>query len=90
MIIQTGQSTIFIRKPAYERSGIARAELDSRFNLTDAEFRVEGQLVILGPLPVDEMAGEMVEYLETSGLVYFEDFFELSGNWPDWLNVSVT
>jgi hypothetical protein len=90
MIVEAGRSTILIRKPAYERSGIARAELDSRFNLTDTEFRVEGQLVILGPLPADETAGEMVEYLETSGLVYFEDFFELSGNWPDWLRVSVS
>ena len=90
MMIEAGRSTIFIRKSAYERSGIARAELDSRFNLTDNEFRVEGQLVILGPLPADEMAGEMVEYLETSGLVYFEDFFELSGNWPEWLRVSVS
>jgi hypothetical protein len=90
MIIEAGRSSILIRKEAYERSGIARGELDSRFNLTDAEFRVEGRLVILGPLPTDEMAGEIVEYLETSGLIYFEEFFELSGNWPDWLRVSAT
>ena len=24
---------------------------------------------------------------ESSGLVYFDDFFELSGNWPDWLTL---
>lgn len=90
MIIEAGRSSILIRKEAYERSGIARGELDSRFNLTDAEFSVEGRLVILGPLPTDEMAGEIVEYLETSGLIYFEEFFELSGNWPDWLRVSAT
>jgi hypothetical protein len=90
MIIEAGRSSILIRKEAYERLGIARGELDSRFNLTDAEFRVEGRLVILGPLPTDEMAGEIVEYLETSGLIYFEEFFELSGNWPDWLRVSAT
>jgi hypothetical protein len=23
--------------------------------------------------------------LETAGLEYFDDYFELSGNWPDWL-----
>jgi hypothetical protein len=27
--------------------------------------------------------------LESLGLVYFDDFFELSGNWPAWLNVFV-
>jgi hypothetical protein len=90
MLIESGRSSILIKKEAYERAGIARSEIDSRFNLTDQEFRVEGRLVILGPLPSDEMAGEIVEYLETSGLVYFEEFFELSGNWPDWLRVSVT
>jgi hypothetical protein len=90
MIIEAGRTSILIRKDAYERSGIARAELDSRFNLTDAEFRVEGRVVILGPLPTDEMAGEIVEYLETSGLIYFEEFFELSGNWPDWVRISVS
>jgi hypothetical protein len=90
MILEPGRSSILIKKEAYERSGIGRGELDTRFNLTDAEFRVEGRLVILGPLPTDEMAGEIVDYLETSGLVYFEEFFELSGNWPDWLRVSVS
>jgi len=25
--------------------------------------------------------------LETRGLVYFDDFFELSGNWPSWLSI---
>ena len=24
-----------------------------------------------------------------SGLTYFEDFFELSGNWPEWLRLFV-
>jgi hypothetical protein len=29
----------------------------------------------------------MIEALEARGLVYFEDFFDLSGNWPEWLGV---
>jgi len=28
-----------------------------------------------------------MEHLESSGLVYFEDVFELSGNWPGWLRL---
>ena len=31
------------------------------------------------------MLPELIDDLEQSGLVYFDDFFELSGNWPDWL-----
>jgi hypothetical protein len=27
--------------------------------------------------------------LERVGLVYFDDFFDLSGNWPEWLKVFV-
>jgi hypothetical protein len=27
----------------------------------------------------------LIDDLERAGLVYFQDFFELSGNWPDWL-----
>jgi hypothetical protein len=33
------------------------------------------------------MLPELVEDFEASGLVYFDDFFELSGNWPDWLSL---
>jgi hypothetical protein len=33
------------------------------------------------------MLGPIIEYLEKVGLIYFDDFFELSGNWPDWLQI---
>ncbi len=85
--VTEGLPTIFIRKEAYERAGLVRSEIDSRFNLTDAEFRVEGDLVAIGPLPSDEMVGPLLEYLEAGGLVYFEDVFEMSGNWPRWLRL---
>ena len=58
-----------------------------RLNLTDAEFRVEGGLIALGPLPSDEMVVPMLEYFEEKGLAYFDDIFELSGNWPEWLKL---
>ena len=82
-----GLPTIFIRKEAYERAGLVRSEIDSRFNLTDAEFRVEGNLISIGPLPSDEMVGPVLEYFESNGLVYFDDVFEMSGNWPGWLRL---
>ena len=48
--VPAGLPSIFIRKEAFERSGLARSEIDQRFNLTDAEFRVEGALVVVGVL----------------------------------------
>jgi len=78
---------VLIRQSAFERSGMARKALDDRYNLTDEEFRVEDGLIALGPLPSDDMLPELVEDLEASGLVYFDEFFELSGNWPDWLSL---
>ena len=85
--VSGGLPTIFVRKEAFERAGLVRGEIDRRFNLTDAEFRVEGALIALGPLPSDEMIVPMLDYFEQKGLVYFDDLFELSGNWPDWLRL---
>ncbi len=82
--------TVFVRREAFERIGLDRQAVDSRFNLTDQEFMVEGRLVAIGPLPSDEMLGGLVVELETAGLTYFDDFFELSGNWPEWLKMFVT
>ena len=85
--VPAGLPTILIRKDAFERENLVRSEIDERFNLTDAEFRVEGGLVMIGPLPSDEMLGPMLEYLEEKGLEYYDDVFELSGNWPDWVRL---
>ena len=82
--------TVFIRREAFERAGLARQDMDARYNLTDQEFTLEGGLIAIGPLPSDDMLGEIVVELETVGLSYFEDFFELSGNWPAWLGMFVT
>ena len=81
--------TILIRQRSFEASGIARAEIDARYNLTDQEFQVEGGLIAVGPLPSDDRLPELIEDLEGRGLVYFNDFFEMSGNWPEWITVYV-
>jgi len=85
--VATGLPTILVRKDAFERAGLARSEIDQRFNLTDEEFKVEGSLVAIGPLASDEMVGPLLEYFETNGLVYYDDVFEMSGNWPPWLRL---
>jgi hypothetical protein len=76
---------ILIRQSAFEGSGITRSAIDERYNFTADEFRVEEGLVLLGPLPSDDMLPDLIADLEQNGLVYFDDFFELSGNWPEWL-----
>lgn len=88
-VLSTGP-TLFIRRPAFERAGLTRTQFDERFNLTSDEFRVEGDIVAIGPLVGDDdRIGDLVAELESLGLAYFDDFFELSGNWPEWLAVLV-
>lgn len=87
--VPAGQPTLFIRREAFERTGLTRAAIDARFNLTADEFRVERGLIAVGPLPAEDTVVAMIEELEGVGLVYFDDFFELSGNWPEWLGMFV-
>lgn len=79
--------TLLIRKNAFDRAKLSRSAFDERLNLTPDEFRVEGELIAIGPLPGDSMVTDLIEELEEAGLVYFDDFFELSGNWPEWLRI---
>ncbi|MDB4907025.1 MAG: hypothetical protein JWO05_1809 [Gemmatimonadetes bacterium] len=85
-----GAPSLLIRRASYERVGLARASIDARLGLTEDEFRVEGDLVAIGPIYDDVALGEMIAELESLGLVYYEDFFDLSGNWPAWLALHVT
>lgn len=85
--IANGAPTVFIRRTAYERAGISRAMIDERLGLTPEEFRVEGGLISIGPITGEDSLVDIIFELESSGLTYFEDFFELTGNWPDWLNL---
>ena len=86
--LPAGSATLLIRKDAFERSGLTRSALDERLNLTAEEFRVEGQLVAIGPLEGADV-GELIDELEALGLAHFDDFVEMSGNWPEWLRVYV-
>lgn len=81
------RGTILIRRSAFERAHLTRSVIDERYNLTDKEFQVEEDLIVIGPLPSEDMIPQMIEDLEQNGLAYFEDFFDLSGNWPDWLTI---
>ena len=85
--IPAGNPTLFIRRDAFERVGLTRQRIDERLNLTTDEFRVEGALVAIGPLVAETALDGLLTELEELGLVYFDDFFELSGNWPAWLTL---
>jgi hypothetical protein len=85
--IDSAAPTLLIRRDAFERVGLTRQQFDDALNLTPDEFRVEGALIAVGPLVGESALGELIDTLEQAGLVYFDDFFELSGNWPEWLAV---
>jgi hypothetical protein len=86
--VMQGVPTLFFRRQAYEGAGLTRASLDERLGLTDTEFRVDGDLIALGPIYDVDALGALVDELESAGLTYYEDFFELSGTWPEWIALS--
>jgi len=87
--VAIGAPTLFLRRAAYESSDLSRAAIDERLGLTAEEFRVEGDLIAIGPIYEGEgdVLTAFIAELERAGLAYFDDFFELSGNWPDWLRL---
>lgn len=87
LTIASDAPTLLIRKEAFERAGLTRAQLDEWLNLTPDEFRLEGALIAIGPIHDAEGLQALIPELEDQGLVYFDDFFELSGNWPAWLQL---
>ncbi len=81
--------TLAIRRDAFERAGFTRESIDRILNLTDEEFRVEGALIAIGPLPSPDDVPNLIEVFEEAGLVYFDDFMEIPGGFPDWIEVFV-
>ena len=82
--------SLVIRRSAFERADLTRQAFDEALGLTADEFRVEGELIVIGPLVGESSLTDLIERLEGRGLVYFDDFFELTGNWPDWLSIFAT
>ncbi|MBC7842583.1 MAG: hypothetical protein H7099_09725 [Gemmatimonadaceae bacterium] len=81
--------TLAVRRPAFETAGLSRETIDRVLNLTDEEFRVEGLLIVIGPLPSPDDVPNLIELFEEAGLVYFDDFMEIPGGFPDWLELYV-
>ena len=87
LTLSSDAPSLLIRKSAFERVGLSRAQFDDALNLTADEFRLEGGLIVIGPLVGEDTLTDLVAHLEEHGLVYYDDFFELSGNWPEWLTL---
>lgn len=83
--LSASASTLLLRKEAFERAALTRAAIDQWLVLTPEEFRVEGDLIVIGPVYDADALQALVSALEDKGLVYYDDFFELSGNWPEWI-----
>jgi hypothetical protein len=81
--------TLIIRRDAFENAQLTREAFDRWLNLTPDEFRVEGAVIVVGPIFDDQALSDLVVALEAKGLVYFDDFLEMSGNLPAWLGVWV-
>ena len=79
--------TLLIRREAYERLSISRSSVDERLGLTADEFRVEGSLIVIGPIFNEQGLERLLEELESAGLKHYDDYFDLSGNWPEWLKI---
>ncbi len=77
--------TLAIRREAFEQAGLSRDTIDRVLALTDDEFRMEGSLIAIGPLPAPDDVPDIIDMLEDAGLVYFDDFMEIPGGFPEWL-----
>lgn len=85
--LKSGAPTIVVRREAFERAALTRQVIDRALVLTEDEFRVEHDLIAIGPIYNDDGLVALVRAFEDAGLAYFDDFFEMSGNWPDWLSL---
>lgn len=88
--VSNNAPSLAIRREAFERADLTRQAFDETLGLTPDEFRLEAGLILIGPLFGETTINDLIDTLEARGLVYFDDFFELSGNWPDWLKLFAT
>lgn len=79
--------TLLLRKASFERAQLTRAAIDQWLTLTPEEFRVEGEIIAVGPVYDADALQALINALEDQGLEYFDDFFELPGNYPEWLSL---
>lgn len=85
--LASGHPTLLIRRDAFERAQFSRASFDKLLGLGPGEFQVEGDLIAIGPIYDEAALDRIIPALEEAGLTHFDDFFDMSGNWPEWLSL---
>ena len=66
--LTTGAPTIIVRREAFEAAGLSREAIDRALVLTPEEFRVERDIVTIGPIYNDEGLAALVRTFEDAGL----------------------
>lgn len=79
---------IVVKKVALNVKSLTRSQL---FEIMDAEspFDEDEDLLSFGPHFGEEAAKEFIKRLEKAGLVYYDDFFELSEIVPQWCQLYI-
>jgi hypothetical protein len=80
---------IVVRQSALAARGITKARVLEVFK-ADRPMAEDGELLAFGPSFGGEACKEFVRSLESRGLVYFDDFFDLTLSHPNWLIFSAS
>lgn len=78
---------IVIRRDAMHAHSITRAQVLEALEV-DRPLAENDELLSFGPSFGQEASDEFVRRLESLGLIYFDDFFDLVLSHPDWLQFS--
>jgi len=60
--------SLAIRRSAFERADLTRQEFDEALGLTADEFRVEADLIVIGPLVGESSLTDLIDQLEERGI----------------------
>lgn len=78
---------LVIRQRALVARGVSRSQLLEALE-TDSPSAEDSELLSFGPSFGPEACDEFVRRLESIGLAYLDDFFDLALNHPSWLKFS--
>ena len=82
MIVATSEFGIVVRKKALVERNIQYAALVSYTNL-GLPLDEDDDLISFGPCFGQEALDELIARLQEFGLIYYDDFFEFLGTYPE-------
>lgn len=84
----TGEFCIVVRRAALEEKGVEYRELLQTFGVS-APLGGDDALISFGPSFGGEALDNLTKALISLGLSYWDDFFDLAFNSPDWCQFQV-